>query len=265
MPPRVVVAGQRGHLRAVEADADRLPVVQRQPADLGDERAALAADRLDIDRLCESNTSHTVSARRNSAAGVGGGKGKRQAQAVAVAPGLDAGDGGHAVRRRLRRGAAGFAPRPAVVLAGGAIFGAARPRLPALSSAAPSAGLRRLARPLRRGAQASRLGGCGSPHGAAVGRRRLGLDLASWPSPWRSSPTSADARRGSASASLPALLGDRLRRRAAGIAARSAERGAALRCGCAPAAAVAGAHARHPAARASAGGLSACWKATSTM
>ncbi len=42
---------QRRHLRTVEPDADRLPVVQRQQADIGDERAALAADRLDIDRL----------------------------------------------------------------------------------------------------------------------------------------------------------------------------------------------------------------------
>ena len=37
----------------------------------------------------ESNTSHTVSPRRNEAAGVDGGKGEGQAQAVAVAPGID--------------------------------------------------------------------------------------------------------------------------------------------------------------------------------
>ena len=54
--------------------------------------AALGADRLDIERLgMESNTSHTVSARRNSAAGVGVGKGECHAQAVAVAPRLDGG------------------------------------------------------------------------------------------------------------------------------------------------------------------------------
>ncbi len=48
---RAIVARQRWYLRAVEANADRLPVVQRQPADVGDDRPSLAADRLDIERF----------------------------------------------------------------------------------------------------------------------------------------------------------------------------------------------------------------------
>ena len=67
----IVVTLKRGHLRAVEADADRLPLLERQPADVADDGPALVADRRRRrPALSESNTSHTVSARRNSAAGV---------------------------------------------------------------------------------------------------------------------------------------------------------------------------------------------------
>ena len=48
---RALVAGQRMHLRTVEADADRLPLVERLAGDLADDGAALGADRLDVERF----------------------------------------------------------------------------------------------------------------------------------------------------------------------------------------------------------------------
>ena len=46
-----ILARERGQLRAVETDADRLPLFQWHDADVGNGGASLAADRLDIDRL----------------------------------------------------------------------------------------------------------------------------------------------------------------------------------------------------------------------
>ena len=81
---------KRRHLRAVETDADRLALFQRQPADIADRSAPpLAADRLDIDRLGGiEHQPHGIGAaeqRRRRRRG----KGKRHAQAVAVAPRVD--------------------------------------------------------------------------------------------------------------------------------------------------------------------------------
>ena len=46
-----IFTGQRRHLRAVEPDTDRLPLVQRKRLDFGDDGAAIGADRRDIERL----------------------------------------------------------------------------------------------------------------------------------------------------------------------------------------------------------------------
>jgi len=46
-----IVAAQRMQQRAIEADADRLPLFQRQPADIADDRPAFGADRLDVERF----------------------------------------------------------------------------------------------------------------------------------------------------------------------------------------------------------------------
>ena len=54
-----VAAGQRGHLRAVEADADGLALLERKAADVADQRAALDADRLDVERLRRNRTPAT--------------------------------------------------------------------------------------------------------------------------------------------------------------------------------------------------------------
>ena len=71
----LIVAAQRRHLRAVEADADRLSLVERHPADIARCSAPplLRIGSISIGFM-ESNTSHTVSARRNSAAGVAAAK-----------------------------------------------------------------------------------------------------------------------------------------------------------------------------------------------
>ena len=142
----LIVAGERRHLRAVEPNADRLPLVQRQQADVGDDRAALAADRLDIDRLGGiEHQPHRIGAAEQGRRRRGG-KGECQAQAVAVALGVD-------------RSGAGRRPwfQPAA-RSGGAIFGAASPAAAAGASGARARGLRRL--------------GC-----ERCFRRRLGLGL----------------------------------------------------------------------------------------
>ena len=85
----LVVAGQRRHLRPVETNADRLTLVQRQPADVGDQRPAPAADRLDIDRLQGiEHQPHRVGAAKQGR-GRRRGKRERHAQGVAVPPGGD--------------------------------------------------------------------------------------------------------------------------------------------------------------------------------
>ena len=85
------LALERGYLRPVEANADGLPFLQRQPADIADDGPALGADRLDIDRrgLVEHQP-HGVGAAEQRR-GRRRGKGERHAQGVAVAPRLDGG------------------------------------------------------------------------------------------------------------------------------------------------------------------------------
>ena len=69
------LAFERRHLRPVEANADGLAFLQRQPADIADDgRRPWRGSARHRSALVRSNTSHTVSARRNSAAGVGAAK-----------------------------------------------------------------------------------------------------------------------------------------------------------------------------------------------
>ena len=111
---RLIVGLQRRHLRAIEANADRLALLERQQADLGDQRPALGADRLDVDRLqgVEHQPHRIGPAKQRRRRG--GGERKRQAQSVAVACRADL-DGRFAgpdfrrrgcpgVRRRIGRG-----------------------------------------------------------------------------------------------------------------------------------------------------------------
>ena len=68
------VAGQRRHLRAVEANAERLALVQRHRLTSARSEPPLPRIASISIGLLESNTSHTVSARRNNAAGVAAAK-----------------------------------------------------------------------------------------------------------------------------------------------------------------------------------------------
>ena len=83
------VARERRHLRLAEPNTDRLTLFQRQQAGLGDNRAALAADRFDIDRLqAIEHQPHSIGAAKQCRRR-GGGKGKAQAQAAAVPLDID--------------------------------------------------------------------------------------------------------------------------------------------------------------------------------
>ncbi len=109
---RLCLAGQRRHLRTVESNPDRLPLVQRHQADVGDDRPVLAADRLDIDRRGGiEHQPHRIGAAKQRRR-CRGRKGKCQAQAVAVAPGDDTGrravGGGFGFRRRFGSGSLDF-------------------------------------------------------------------------------------------------------------------------------------------------------------
>ena len=83
---RAVVGLERGHLRAIEADADRLALLQRQPADIADDGARLLADRRHVERLCGIEYQpHRIGAAEQRRRGCSG-KGERHPQPVAVAP-----------------------------------------------------------------------------------------------------------------------------------------------------------------------------------
>ncbi len=94
-----LLARQRVDQRAGETDAHRLPLVEGDATDLADHRAALGADRLDVDRL------RRIEHQPDGIAAAERGRGRcdlnreRHAQAVAVATRIDAGDRG--LRRRL--------------------------------------------------------------------------------------------------------------------------------------------------------------------
>src|SRR5258708_19433152 len=75
--------------RTVEADADRLPLFQREAADVADHRAGLGADRLDVERLLGIEYQPDGVAATERRRGRRTGKGEFQAQAIAVADGLD--------------------------------------------------------------------------------------------------------------------------------------------------------------------------------
>ena len=84
-------AFERGNLRPVEADADGLALLQRQPADVTDDGAALEADLFDIHRPgMVEHQPHRIGAAEQRGRGRRG-KGEGDAQAVAVTSRLDGG------------------------------------------------------------------------------------------------------------------------------------------------------------------------------
>ena len=99
-PARTRIAGQRIHLRTVEANADRLPLLQRLADDVADDGAAFDADRLDVERVCgiEHQPDRVAAAERSRRRWSR--KGECQAQTVAVAPDADR---GWISRLRIRR------------------------------------------------------------------------------------------------------------------------------------------------------------------
>ena len=224
-PPACIVAGQRRHLRAVEANADRLPLVQRQPADVGDDRPALAADRLDIDRLRWNRTPATR---------------YRRGETMPPASRWQRKTSG-AGRRCLawRRPAAALSP--ALVSAGGSdaatvVFGAASPpRAPAVSGLQERAGF----------------GGSGRRRQL---RRRLGFDL--------DVGLLGDRlrRRRRDLAGLP-----RCRRFIGGLLGRGRHSGAVTRCAVGRRSGWRRSMRGIRRGDGSADGFSACWKATSIM
>ena len=80
---------ERGYLWPVETNADGLPLLQRQPADIADDGSTLGADRLDIDRrgLVEHHPHGVGPAEQRR--GRRRRKGEGHAKGVAVAPRLD--------------------------------------------------------------------------------------------------------------------------------------------------------------------------------
>ena len=142
------------------------PLSSGNAADIGDQCAALGCGSARHRAAAvESNTSHTVSARRNKRRRSGRGKAESQAQAVAVPPGAD-----RRRRRRRPRRLGAPEPRPAAPVAGS-------PAAPRLAGGAdlPAAAGAGLPRGFGAGAPERPLPGFGRRFLLAIRSRRRGV------------------------------------------------------------------------------------------